>query len=225
MQCSKCGQTFDPSEQSNWGSFDCSYHPRHPRSIGNAGPRGDYAELWYFPCCGQGVVGQIIDGSDVIPPRTPGCVNGFHGGAAPKIFLSYAHSDSRFGEFLEHELKRRGYALWRDVTEISPGENWQKAIDATLTDSTHFIILLSEQSVSRPQVNLELGIALHRRMPIIPIMLEDCTIPSQLSMIHYIDWREDQSYSYSENFKLLDDALDAPHRAKLLKELREKRDG
>lgn len=225
MQCSKCGQVFDPAKQRNWGPFDCSYHPRHPRSIGNTGPRGDYAELWYFPCCGQGVVGQIVNGEERPVSRTPGCVNGFHERERRRIFLSYAHSDGLFAGFLENELKRRGYAVWRDATEIRAGENWHQAIDAALNGSSHFIILLSPQSVERPQVNLELGVALHERKPIIPILLEDCALPSQLSAINYIDWRKDQDFNYSPNFSLLDEALDAPHRAELLEQLRrEERD-
>jgi hypothetical protein len=213
---------FDPAKQSNWHPFDCSYHPRYPRSIGNTGARGDYAELWYFPCCGQGVVGQIVNGEDQPALRTPGCVNGFHEGERRRIFLSYAHSDGLFAGFIENELKRRGYSVWRDATEIRVGENWHQAIDVALNGSSHFIILLSPQSVERPQVNLELGVALHERKPIIPILLEDCTLPSQLSAINYIDWRKDQDFACSPNFSLLDEALDAPHRAELLEQLRRK---
>ena len=94
-RCAKCGELFDEQQQSNWGPFTCSWHPRAPRSIGNTGPKFDYAELWYFPCCGQGVLGQIESGSDVTPPRTPGCTSGFHSGARPCLFLSYARSDAR----------------------------------------------------------------------------------------------------------------------------------
>jgi PIN domain nuclease of toxin-antitoxin system len=71
--CNKCGQLFDGRKQSNWGAFTCSWHPRAPRSIGNTGPRGDYAELWYFPCCGKGVVGEIVNGNDVGPKSTGFC--------------------------------------------------------------------------------------------------------------------------------------------------------
>jgi len=116
VQCTKCGHPFDEKEQSNWGPFTCSYHPRKPRSIGNTGPKGDYAELWYFPCCGKGVVGEIVNGSDKEPLRSPGCMSGFHTASRPRLFLSYARSDARFGEFLENELKRRGYSVWKDTT-------------------------------------------------------------------------------------------------------------
>jgi hypothetical protein len=219
--CTKCGQQFDQSKQSNWGAFTCSWHPREPRSIGNTGPRGDYAELWYFPCCGKGVVGEIVNGSDVKPARSPGCLNGFHSGGRPRLFLSYARADGRFCGFLENELKRRGYSIWKDNAELLPGDDWQQAIAEAIEASTHFIILLSPRSVERPEVNRELDAALHACKPMIPILLESCNIPAQLRSINYIDWREGQEFVYSSNFEVLDEALGDPARIELLKQLRE----
>jgi TIR domain-containing protein len=223
VQCTKCGQSFDENEQSNWGDFTCSWHPREPRSIGNIGPKGDYAELWYFPCCGKGVVGDIANGRDVTPPRTPGCTSGFHSGRRPQLFLSYARSDSRFAEFLETELKRRGYSVWKDTTDLLPGDNWRQVINEAMDASTHFIILLSPRSIERPEVNRELGAALQAAKPIIPILLETCDIPAQLGSINHIDWREGQDFAYSTNFACLDEALGDPARLQLLKQIRQGR--
>ncbi len=223
VQCTKCGQSFDDKEQSNWGAFTCSWHPREARSIGNTGPKGDYAELWYFPCCGKGVKGEIVNGSDVAPPRTPGCTSGFHSGSRPRLFLSYARSDSRFGEFLENELKRRGYSIWKDTTDLLPGDDWRRVINEAMDASTHFIVLLSPRSIERPEVNRELGAALHARKPIIPILLEVCDVPAQLRSINQIDWREGQDFGYSSNFGLLDEALGDPARTQLLEQIRQGR--
>lgn len=35
--------------------------------MANTGPRGDYAEVWRFPCCGATVVGEIRDGAGIQP--------------------------------------------------------------------------------------------------------------------------------------------------------------
>jgi hypothetical protein len=220
--CIRCGQHFDEAEQSNWRDFTCSWHPREPKSIGNTGPRGDYAELWYFPCCGKGVVGEIsVEGSDVTPPRAPGCTLGFHSGSRPRLFLSYARSDARFAEFLEAELKRRGYSIWKDTTGLLPGDDWSRVINQAMDASSHFIILVSPRSIERPEVNRELGVALQARKPIIPILLETCDIPEQLRSVNHIDWRERQDYSYSSNFGVLDEALGDPLRLKLLEQFRQ----
>jgi hypothetical protein len=222
IACTKCGEAFDESAQSNWGNFTCSWHPREPRSIGNTGPRGDFAELWYFPCCGKGMLGQIVNGSDVTPPRTPGCTNGFHSGSRSSLFLSYARSDARFGEFLENELKRRGYSVWKDTTDLLPGDDWRAVIDKAMDESTHLIILLSPRSVQRPEVNRELDAALHASKPIIPILLEACDIPARLQTVNHIDWREGQDFAYSSNFGRLDEALGDPARMKLLAQFQQR---
>lgn len=119
-------------------------------------------------------------------------------------FLSYARSDTGFGEFLENELKRPGYSVWRDTTELLPGDDWQRVINEAMDASTHFIILLSPRSIERPEVNRELRAAFRARKPIIPILLEVCEIPAQLRSVNHIDWRETQDFSYSSNFDLLD---------------------
>ena len=218
--CIKCGQSFDEAKQSNWGPFTCSWHPRNPQIIGNTGPRGDYSDLWYYPCCGQGVEGKIVNGKDVEPPRAPGCTNGFHSATRPRIFLSYAHVDARFGGFIENELKRRSYQVWKDSSELLPGADWPRVINDAMDQSTHFIILLSPRSIARPEVNRELGAALQARKPIIPILLEDCDVPAPLQNINHIDWRKGQDNIYSNNFRLLDDALADVARMALLEEIR-----
>ena len=115
-QCIYCGSEFDPDSQSNFSAFNCSFHPMHPKSIGNTDPRGDYAELWVFPCCGKGHVGGIDSGgSDVRPPQSPGCVNCFHAASKATFFISYSRADQQFVSFLEAELERRGYVIWRDT--------------------------------------------------------------------------------------------------------------
>src|SRR5215212_8629622 len=87
LKCINCGTLYDPDEQSPFGDYNCSYHPREPFSIGNTGPRNDYAELWNFPCCGKRAIGKISeDGRDVPPSRNPGCVNGFHTTFLGKVF-------------------------------------------------------------------------------------------------------------------------------------------
>jgi hypothetical protein len=77
--CRHCGRRFDLDDNDVTADGPCSYHPHPPASIGNTGPRGDYAEIWRFPCCGETVVGEIgDDGGDVVPSRSPGCRHGVH---------------------------------------------------------------------------------------------------------------------------------------------------
>jgi hypothetical protein len=212
--CVNCGEEFDSAEQTPWGEFNCSYHPFSADSIGNTGPRGDYDELWVFRCCGKAHV------SDKAPPKSPGCLNAFHVWKRSTIFMSYARLDRHFAGFLENELKRRGYALWKDMTDIAAGEDWQEAISEAMEACSHFIVLLSSRSIDRPEVNRELGAALQARKTIIPILLEDCEVPPQLRRFNYIDWRDGQDQVCGPNFTRLDEALGDPRRILFLERIR-----
>ncbi|WP_193312915.1 toll/interleukin-1 receptor domain-containing protein [Georgenia subflava] len=74
LYCINCHQQFYRDNSAN-----CSYHPSDPTNVGNTGPREDYREVWKYPCCGQVLLTAIDDsGSDLPPPRSPGCVNRAH---------------------------------------------------------------------------------------------------------------------------------------------------
>ena len=68
--CKNCGMEFDSNGTAE--NNQCSYHPQEAEHVGNAGPQGDYNEIWKFPCCGQ-IVKQ-----DPQPERTRGCTSGVH---------------------------------------------------------------------------------------------------------------------------------------------------
>lgn len=218
--CAYCGKEFDLDTQSPFGDFNCSYHPKKPQSIGNAGPKGDYAELWIFPCCGKRLVGEIVDGRDVVPRQSPGCINCFHSTKRAVVFISYSRSDRQFVEFLERELQRRGYNLWRDTSDLVASEDWQEAINEALDTCSHFVLVLSKVAATRPEVNRELGAAAHAKKPIIPILLADCDLPAWIRRLNYIDWRKGQDSPYSVNFHQLEEALADPARLQFLNRIR-----
>lgn len=81
--CKNCRQLFDPSISPRSGDkfvddFLCSYHPGEAEQTGNTGPRGDYADVYRWTCCGKTHVGAVIGGRDFPPRRSPGCTKGFH---------------------------------------------------------------------------------------------------------------------------------------------------
>lgn len=71
--CGRCGVQFDKDYPG-----ECSHQPMEPTVIGNVGPRGDYEDVYKFPCCGSVVIGAVKNGCDVPPTKAPGCVFGRH---------------------------------------------------------------------------------------------------------------------------------------------------
>jgi hypothetical protein len=56
-------------------------------------------------------------------------------GRSPRHFISYSRQDSVFAEKLEAALTERGFAVFRDTSGISPGENFVSTIKDELGEA------------------------------------------------------------------------------------------
>jgi hypothetical protein len=127
-----------------------------------------------------------------------------HPDVAGHAFLSYVREDSAQVERLEQALHEAGTPIWRDKTDLWPGEDWQAKIREAITDhSLAFIACFSGNSLARIKSyqNEELTLAVEQlrlRQPeqpwLIPVRLDDCQIPDRdlgggrrLSSLHWID--------------------------------------
>ncbi|HVB25015.1 MAG TPA: toll/interleukin-1 receptor domain-containing protein [Ktedonobacteraceae bacterium] len=104
----------------------------------------------------------------------------------PKVFISHASEDKdRFVRAFATQLRENGIEAWVDEWEIYPGDSLvQKIYDAGIGSAEAVIIILSNNSIHKPWVKDELDVSVIRRieegMRIIPIVLDDCTIPTAL---------------------------------------------
>ena len=104
----------------------------------------------------------------------------------PKVFVSHASEDKdRFVRAFATQLLENGIEAWVDEWEIYPGDSLvQKIYDAGIGTAKAVLIVLSRNSVDKPWVKDELDVSVIRRieegMRIIPIVLDDCTIPTAL---------------------------------------------
>ena len=76
--------------------------------------------------------------------------------AGPYIFISYARQDVEFVSQLEDDLRQRGINTWRDLEQISPGSNWQDAIDQGLARATALLYIASANSSISQWMEMEL---------------------------------------------------------------------
>jgi TPR repeat protein len=122
---------------------------------------------------------------------------------APTAFFSYSRDDSEFALRLAQELKAAGANVWIDQLDIEPGQEWDSAIEAAVTQSPRMLLILSPASVKSRNVRNEISFALDESKTIIPVLHLDCTVPLQLRRVQYIDLRTD----YSRGFAVLLRAL------------------
>lgn len=98
----------------------------------------------------------------------------------PQIFLSYTTQDAEIAEKVARALLAGGIDVWWARWEIRSGDSLRQKIEEALGDCTHFVVLLTPNSVDKPWVNLEIDAALIRRLRsqcvLIPLR---CDVPPQ----------------------------------------------
>ena len=82
----------------------------------------------------------------------------------PKVFLSYTSDDRELARRIAEALMAKGIDTWWAEWCIAPGDSLRQKIDEGLTDCTHFLVLLTPQSIDKPWVNAEMDAALVQKL-------------------------------------------------------------
>ena len=117
----------------------------------------------------------------------------------PSAFFSYSREDSEFALRLAGDLKAAGAGVWLDQLDISPGQEWDSAIEDALNECPRMLLILSPDSAKSRNVRNEISRALDEKKSIIPVFFRDCTVPLQLARVQFIDFRSD----YARGLKAL----------------------
>jgi hypothetical protein len=107
-----------------------------------------------------------IDGSpellQIVNERLGVAVVGASGDAAPslepqpKVFLSWGWEDRALAEPIANALMAKGIDTWWSEWCINAGDSLRQKIDEGLSDCTHFVVLLTPQSIKKPWVKQEI---------------------------------------------------------------------
>lgn len=111
------------------------------------------------------------------------------------VFISHAKEDTAFAEQLYDYLSEKGFSPWLDKKKLKVGANWDYEIKKALKESTFVILLLSSISVKkRGYIQKEFKYALEYSeskliddIYIIPILLDKCEVPDQLSKFQWME--------------------------------------
>lgn len=120
---------------------------------------------------------------------------------AQKIFISHSFLDREFALWLASKLKDKHLQVWLDEKELNVGDFIKDKIKEGIESSTVFIILLSKNSLSSEWVKWELNSALlynatKNNIKILPIKLDDSTLPPDLLSYYYADATKDKEVAY-----------------------------
>ena len=81
-----------------------------------------------------------------------------------KVFLSYTSDDTEVARRIAEALTAAGIDTWWSEWSIAPGDSLRQKIDEGLADCTHFLVLLTPQSIEKPWVNAEMDAALVQKL-------------------------------------------------------------
>jgi hypothetical protein len=120
-----------------------------------------------------------------------------------QVFLSYARKDVAVVNELYENLKSIGFSPWQDHRDLLPGQQWKDSIIKAIRESTFFLACLSNNSVDkRGMIHRELNEALdiwkdrfNDDIFLIPVKLEDCTVPEELMEFHWVNLYEKDGFS------------------------------
>jgi hypothetical protein len=86
------------------------------------------------------------------------------GNAPTKAFLSYTWEDRDLAEKLAASLQANGIDTWWAGWSLQAGDSLRQKIDQGLMDCTHFLVLLTPNSIHKPWVNQEMDAGLIRKL-------------------------------------------------------------
>lgn len=95
------------------------------------------------------------------------------------VFVSHAHEDRSFADFLVEILKRHGVETWLGTANMAPGCRFHEQIDSALAGADSLLIVVSQNALRSRWVHYEVSYFHARRpgCPIVPLML-DATEPN-----------------------------------------------
>lgn len=82
----------------------------------------------------------------------------------PKAFISHSSADKEVAERLARDLIAQGIDAWFDKWEIMPGDSLRRKIEQGISEASHFIVLLTPNSLKSEWVQTELDTALVRKI-------------------------------------------------------------
>jgi len=103
------------------------------------------------------------------------------------IFVSYSRVDNKTVEKLSTDLKKAGIKIWLDKLNIPKGATWDVEIEKALQSCDCVLFVVSKSSVASKNVLDEVYFALDQNKRVIPIKINECSIPYRLRRLEYLD--------------------------------------
>ena len=107
----------------------------------------------------------------------------------PKVFISHSHSDENWVREFANSLQQHGLNVWFDSHSVPFGQSWTEAVEKGLRESNFIVLLVTPDSLRRPNLFLEIGAAMGMGKQLIPVVSKDLdpmALPATLRERRYL---------------------------------------
>lgn len=116
--------------------------------------------------------------------------------ASVRIFISHSSKDKQFAHWLAVDLVNAGHRVWFDEWNIKIGESIPHEIGTGLEECDCVAVVLSSNAVTSRWVENEWHAKYwdeveQGRVRVLPLLKDECTVPTLLKTKKYADFRED----------------------------------
>ncbi len=123
------------------------------------------------------------------------------------VFLSHNSKDKPWVRELARKLTSDGVLVWLDEAELNIGDSLIEKISAGISDMKYVAAVISKNSIESNWVQKEISLAMSkelsgRRVTVLPLLIDRCTLPSSLADKLYADFTQKENYEF-EYSKLL----------------------
>jgi hypothetical protein len=105
------------------------------------------------------------------------------------IFVSYTRKDERIVSNLVKILRVRDGFVFLDVDSIAPGSKWRDEVESSILGSSKFLLFWCVHARDSVEVHYEYQFAVSRNISLVPVLLDDTPLDSDLSPYQWIDLR------------------------------------
>ena len=119
-----------------------------------------------------------------------------------RVFLCHASGDKPAVRELSQQLRRDGFQPWLDEDDLQPGQEWELEIRKAVRDADVVLVCLSQGAITKKgfvQKEIKFALDTADEQPeatifIVPIRLDECSVPERLSRWHWVDFSSAKGY-------------------------------